>query len=585
LGAPAPVRARASHWYDGPSGVGDYANCNGNTWSVLNAAHQIRDAANSRQDFPATDTGESHGLIIVGGGMSGLGAAFYYKRLPNRGKSCLMLDNHPVFGGESKRNEFVVNGQRLLAPQGANEFSVHNDPSDDGYEIFEALRIPRRFEYQKWPASLKPLEFDRTNYGFHHWIHAPSFGHRLDGRWVRNFWESDYASEEFQKWRTFNGRPWLNDEPRRWLDRMSYQEYIERHIGVSNRVTEYAHPITAAALGLGCDATSAYAASQIGMAGFRGLNEGPPVPETWEKTPDHEFHMFPGGNTGFARFFVKTMIPGSIEGPYTLDGINNGRIRFARLDQPGAPFRLRLGATVVRVEEDGRGVSVTYSKAGRFFKTRADAVVMATGSWVTRNVVQRLSAEKHEAYGRFMHSAVLVVNVAVRNWRFLYDLGLTAGRWMGGFGFSCNVRRQMVMPGYAPSLSPDSPNVLTFYIPLFYPGLPAREQGEKGREELLSTPFAEYERGTLRQLRELFGAEALKEVAGVILNRWGHAYVNPVPGFYTGGPSGAPAEVVRKPLGRIGFAHSELNGHQFWLGGIREGRRAVTQLADVLKGT
>jgi spermidine dehydrogenase len=585
LAAAAPGEPSAAHWYDGPSGVGDYANCNGNTWQVVDASHQIR-GRNAQQDLAPIDTGESHELVIVGSGMSGLGAAFYYSRLPSRRKSCLMLDNHPVFGGESKRNEFVVNGRRLLAPQGANEFSIHNDPKDDGYEIFEALRIPRRFEYQKWPPDLKPLEFDRTNYGFHHWIYAPSFGHYLDGRWVRNFWESDHASEEFQKWRTYKERPWPDGDHRQWLDRMSYQEYIEKHIGVSNRVTEYAHPITAAALGLGCDATSAYAASQIGMAGFRGLNDGPPVPEIWDKTPEHEFHMFPDGNTGFARFFVKVMIPAAIAGPHTLDGIINGRIRFALLDQHDAPFRLRLGATVVRVEQDRHSVAITYLKAGRVYKTRAQAVVMATGGWVVRNVVHDLPREKHEAYKRFLHSAVLVVNVAVSNWRFLYDLGLTAGRWRTGFGFSCNIRRQMIMPGYAPRLAPDSPNVITFYIPLFYPGLPAREQGVKGREELLSKPYAEYERKTLLQLRELFGAKAVKAVAGIILNRWGHAYVNPVPGFYTGDTSGpAPSDVIRQVFGRIGFAHSELNGHQFWLGGIREGRRAVTQLADVLKGT
>ena len=208
---------------------------------------------------------------------------------------------------------------------------------------------------------------------------------------------------------------------------------------------------------------------------------------------------------------------------------------------------------------------------------------MAGGSWTTRHIVRDLPEEKREAFGHFFHSPVLVINVAVRNWRFLYDLGLTAARWTEGFGFACNVRRQMVMPGYQPRLHPDSPNVVTFYIPLFYPGLPAREQGAKGRREMLAASFAEYETRIRDQMKKLFGQPSVDAIAGIILNRWGHAYVNPTPGFYFGrGGKPAPPDVIRQPLGRITFAHSELYGHQFWLGAIREGRRAVDQLKGVL---
>ena len=110
------------------------------------------------------------------------------------------------------------------------------------------------------------------------------------------------------------------------------------------------------------------------------------------------------------------------------------------------------------------------------------------------------------------------------------------------------------------------------------------EQGFKGRHEMLSTPFAGYEEQIRDQLRSLFGPSAEKTIAGIILNRWGHAYVNPAPGFYFGrGQRPAPPDVIRAPLGRVTFAHSELNGHQFWLGAMREGRRAVDQIRE-LKG-
>ena len=102
---------------------------------------------------------------------------------------------------------------------------------------------------------------------------------------------------------------------------------------------------------------------------------------------------------------------------------------------------------------------------------------------------------------------------------------------------------------------------------------------------MLSTPFAGYEEKIRDQLRSLFGASAVKAIAGIILNRWGHAYVNPAPGFYFGRDGKpAPSDVIRKPLGRVTFAHSELNGHQFWLGAVREGRRAVDQLRESYLG-
>ena len=67
-----------------------------------------------------------------------------------------------------------------------------------------------------------------------------------------------------------------------------------------------------------------------------------------------------------------------------------------------------------------------------------------------------------------------------------------------------------------------------------------------------------------------------------LLNRWGHAYVNPGPGFMFGKGGGTPApDVIRRPFGRIAIGHSELQGHQNWNGAAAEGRRAVEAL---LKG-
>jgi spermidine dehydrogenase len=124
--------------------------------------------------------------------------------------------------------------------------------------------------------------------------------------------------------------------------------------------------------------------------------------------------------------------------------------------------------------------------------------------------------------------------------------------------------------------------MLTFYVPFDRPGLPLLEQGQKGRAELLGTSYRDYERQIRRQLVTLFGEagfDPARDIGGIVLNRWGHAYVNPGPGFYFGRDARpAPREVVRRQFGRITFAHSELNGHQNYFAALTEGKRAAEQL-------
>jgi spermidine dehydrogenase len=176
--------------------------------------------------------------------------------------------------------------------------------------------------------------------------------------------------------------------------------------------------------------------------------------------------------------------------------------------------------------------------------------------------------------------------VALTNWRFLYKLGITACRWFDGFGFSCNIRRPMLVGDDRPPLDPSKPIVLTFYVPFYFPGNSPAAQGSMGRLEMLSKSYRDYELLIREQMSRLFGHAGFdprNDIAGIILNRWGHAYVNPQPGFYFG-KDGTPAarDVVRKPFGRICFGHSELVGHQYWLGAFRESRRASQQAMEVL---
>jgi spermidine dehydrogenase len=78
------------------------------------------------------------------------------------------------------------------------------------------------------------------------------------------------------------------------------------------------------------------------------------------------------------------------------------------------------------------------------------------------------------------------------------------------------------------------------------------------------------------------GFDPDKDLAGIILNRWGHAYLSPQPGFFFGKEGNpAPGEVLRNtPFGRVAFANSDLAGIMDHRASILEARRAVGQIAD-----
>ncbi len=97
---PAQLLAAHDEW-TGYGGVGDYAASNGNTLEVLTAGHKMRDGAFKSAE--AVDTGEIYDCVIVGGGISGIAAALFFQRLAGLGRSCLILENHPIFGGEASK--------------------------------------------------------------------------------------------------------------------------------------------------------------------------------------------------------------------------------------------------------------------------------------------------------------------------------------------------------------------------------------------------------------------------------------------------------------------------------------------------
>jgi spermidine dehydrogenase len=582
----AATLAGGEDTFTGYGGVGDYARANGNTWPVVQAAHRLRDGQYDSAAFANAKAAGDFDLVVVGGGIAGLSAAYYFMKATGIDRRVLLLENHAMLGGEARQNEFMVEGERLLGPQGSNDFSV--PPAGVGSlldSFFAEFDLPREYAWQSWDPTLRPLRFARDNYsnmdGFQESQVDIGYFFGTAG-WRKNIWVNALADTPFSaaarrdllKWRT-NHRP-VGEAENRQLDTITYRDYLEKVCAYDSAVTRMVEPIVGLLSGVSTDA----ACARLG----RQLVEAPDRPMAVS---------FPGGNSPFARALLRGLLPDSLPGK-DFSSLMYAPANFDALDRDGQPVRLRLNATALRVEHvtgksGSTALAITYERGGSLFRVGARAVVMASGGWINKHILQDMPADLRAAYEQFSYAPALIVNVALRQWKFLYDMGITACRWFDahdGIGYCCNIRQNMVTAGHSPALHPDRPAVLSFYMGLPIPGLPAAVQGATSRARFLSTPYMEFELRIRRQMISLFAGHGFKperDIAAIVLNRWGHARLIEPPGFHygvEGRPS--PLERVREGYGRVAIGHSELNGAQHWGSALEYGKRAGEKAAAML---
>lgn len=600
LHAPSPASAQTlGPQWTGYAGVGDYRYSNGNTAEVVASAHKVRDGAHAGDLSDVIDTGEAYDAVIVGGGFAGLAALYEFQQRKPRGK-CLLLDNHPIFGGYAKANEFDVDGYRLAAPQASCDFAAPGPGSanSDWQELWRELGLPDRFTFAPRQGGNPAIEFPKATASAMYFAEqTATVGYYFEndreqgrGVWVNDIWDDDLKrapwpdalKKDLLALRDRKTRYQDDESEPAWLDSMSYADFVTDVMGLSSEALAYFTPVLHI---LGSPQVSAYAARLYpGVGRFAGRTP-------FAADAADRFMSFPGGNAVIARHLVKAVFPRAIEGPRTFEAIANNRVSLAIVDRQGSSCRMRLSATVVRVRHDADAarsthVDVVYEKGGRLYRVRAQGAMLGTGSWVSKRIVTDLPGEYRAAMEQFLYAPTLIVNVALRNWRFLDRLGISAARWFDGFGFYSTLIQPMVIGRRQAPFHPDKPIVMTFYVPIQFPELPLIAQGTAGRARLYGTSYADYERQILTQMQRMFGSagfNARRDVAGIVLNRWGHARMVPPPGFYFG-RHGAPSplQVLRRSFGRIAFGNAELAGAQSWTGAVAEGRRAITQMLTVI---
>ena len=121
---------------------------------------------------PTTDLKEKYDLVVVGGGLSGLSAAYFYQQEHGRNKKVLILDNHDDFGGHAKRNEHTIDGDTLLGEGGSESFEYPHEFSKIVLNLLNDLGV----DMDRFKTAYDTDFFKRHNLGAVTYFNKRIFG-------------------------------------------------------------------------------------------------------------------------------------------------------------------------------------------------------------------------------------------------------------------------------------------------------------------------------------------------------------------------------------------------------------------------
>jgi spermidine dehydrogenase len=583
---------------------------------AFEVAHSLRDGDFWQNAGKAIETGENFDLIVVGGGISGLSAAHFYRK-SNPKARILILENHDDFGGHAKRNEFTIDGRKLLGFGGTFSIESPAPYSPVAKALITELGIdvasfPQHYNRNLYSSLglIPSVFFDKETFGSD--VLAvnpmPVGGTRNEGdetpeekkTWDRFLAQaplSATAKQDLQKLRRrdVDYLPGLtSDEKKARLARISYAHYLTDIVGVGPEIIKLYQTAPQPLFGIGIDAISAQDAWGFGFMGFAGLKLAPGAGPGMNRDviPNEEaekyFFHFPDGNATIARLLVRRLIPEGIPGD-SLDDIITARANYAKLDDSDSPVRIRLSSTAVKVEHVGhpsssKEVSVTYSRLGKIYTVKAPHAVLACWHVVIPYICAGLPEDQQQALHSAAKVPLLYTNVGLRNWGSFQKLGTMAVYAPGGYHSYFRLDMPVSIGDYDCPTSPDQPIVIHMMKTPCKPGLPARDQHRMGRIELFMTPFETIERKIREQLARTLGSggfDPARDIAAITVNRWPHGYAYEYNSLWdkfwlVGGIT--PCEIARRPFGRITIANADAGAYAYTDGAIDQAWRAVQEL-------
>jgi spermidine dehydrogenase len=583
----------------------------------FDAAHALRDGTFWDSAGTPQDTGEVYDLIIVGGGISGLSAAHFYRKSAGAKARILILDNHDDFGGHAKRNEFRVGDAFRLGFGGTFSIESPAPYSKVARGLIEELGIdvasyPKYHDANLYRSlGLHPkIFFDKETFGADRLADGPSSLRGGENDYVtadeRETWKqllaqaplADQAKSDLERLRRDDKDyfPGLSSTDKKGkLARMSYASFLRDIVKVHEDVIKLYQAVPHPLFGVGIDAVSAQDAWGLDLPGFAGMKLDPTPGKGMNRDaiPNEEaekyFFHFPDGNASIARLLVRKLIPETLAGTSAPDVVL-AKANYSRLDSAASPVKIRLNSTAVRVKHVGgdaaaaKEVEVAYARGGKVYTTRAKNCILACWHVVIPYICEELPQKQKDALALAQKVPLLYTNVALRNWTSFQKLKTNAIYAPGCYHSRVGLDLAVNIGGYECAHKPEEPIVVHMMKTPCRPGRAARDQHIAGRTELFNTAFETMERRIRDQLARTLGAgdfDPARDIAAITVNRWPHGYAYEYnslfdPFWLEGGET--PCEAARKTFGRIAIANADAGAYAYTDEAINQAWRAVGEL-------
>jgi len=583
-------------------------------------AHTLRDGNFWKTAGKPVDTRETYDLIIVGGGISGLAAAYFYRARTGPSARILILDNHDDFGGHAKRNEFRPQCRLLIANGGTLAIESPFPYSKEARGLMDELGIdPVKLSEQAGKAAnhhvfdgLQPaVFFDRETFGADRLV-AGVPGRKRAAQGALSWTEflartplsakvqSDIVRLQEAK---VDYMPGLSSDAKKdKLSRMSYKAFLLNVVKVHPDVIPFYQVRTHGLFGVGIDAVNALDCWGMSYPGFQGMNIAPGATKRMgftprgEATPKPEYYFhFPDGNASIARMLVRSLIPASSTG-HTAEDIVTAKFDYSRLDKSDSPVRIRLSSTVVRARHAGdpasaKEVEVAYIRDQQLYNVRGKAVVMACWNMMIPYVCPELPEKQKQALQYGVKIPLVYTTVAVRNWTSFKKLGIRNVSTPGMYHYGVNLEEPTTIGDYhAAPKSAEDPALLRMTRTPCQPGLSERDQHRAGHIDLFSTSFETFERKIRDQLVRILepgGFDPARDIAAITVNRWPHGYAYEYNYLFDPEwPDGQqPCQIARRRFGRIAIANSDAAAAAYTDQAMDQAYRAISELTSAPRET
>ncbi len=538
-------------------------------------------------------------LVVVGGGISGLAAAYLYRKNSPGDPNILVLDNHDDFGGHAKRNEFHADGRMLLGFGGSiNLEQAYMSPQAHG--LLEEIGVDfRKLEKVVQPDYL--LYNSSAPSGIH--LGAREYGRSRNvvGRWSRAWRGADDSAgliddlgmseadtrklRELAAGRTDFLAGLSTEERLEYVRSTSYETFLSERVGLSRAAGRLFEPTRRALFGVGLESVSVREAVLTGAPGPNGLTGQPAGPYRPDQDSDPRSPLFPDGNASVARLFVRKLIPAVAPGN-SMQDLVTARFDYSALDREDSPVRIRLNSTAVKVEHSGSdAVDVSYVTAGRACRVRSRHCILACYNSMIPHLCPELPEAQrgHLAYGSKV--PFVWVNVLLRTGRPVRGSGASVFLCPGSHFGLVSLAPPVALGDYGVADDPDGPLVVFMGkapAPENDGGQTGRDLYRIGRRKLFDTSFSTYEAEVEGQLASMFGDlgfDADRHVEAITVNRWPHGYAYSYMDLYDPEwPAGeAPHELGRRSFGRVSIANSDAESRPLVQGAIDAAWRAVEE--------